>query len=101
MKPAAFAYAKARSLDHAIALLGEHHGEAICGKDFRRTLAELIGKKPPIITDDDPLLRAGGGICLPIVRRGLADPVKVGKSKVPGNNGPPAIGSKFNRCHTT
>lgn len=28
MKPAAFAYAKARSLDHAIALLGEHEGEA-------------------------------------------------------------------------
>ena len=28
MKPAAFAYAKARSLDHAIALLGEHQGEA-------------------------------------------------------------------------
>lgn len=28
MKPAAFAYAKARSLDHAIALLGEHDGEA-------------------------------------------------------------------------
>ena len=28
MKPAAFAYAKARSLDHAIALLGEHKGEA-------------------------------------------------------------------------
>lgn len=28
MKPAAFAYAKARSLDHAIALLGEHTGEA-------------------------------------------------------------------------
>ena len=28
MKPAAFAYAKARSLDHAIALLGEHNGEA-------------------------------------------------------------------------
>jgi aerobic carbon-monoxide dehydrogenase medium subunit len=28
LKPAAFAYAKARSLDHAIALLGEHQGEA-------------------------------------------------------------------------
>lgn len=28
MKPAAFAYARARSLDHAIALLGEHQGEA-------------------------------------------------------------------------
>ena len=28
MKPAPFAYAKARSLDHAIALLGEHRGEA-------------------------------------------------------------------------
>jgi carbon-monoxide dehydrogenase medium subunit len=28
LKPAAFAYAKARSLDHAIALLGEHRGEA-------------------------------------------------------------------------
>jgi len=28
LKPAAFAYAKARSLDHAIALLGEHNGEA-------------------------------------------------------------------------
>ena len=28
MKPAAFAYAKARSLDHAIALLGAHPGEA-------------------------------------------------------------------------
>jgi len=28
LKPAAFAYAKARSLDHAIALLGEHDGEA-------------------------------------------------------------------------
>ena len=28
MKPATFAYAKARSLDHAIALLGEHKGEA-------------------------------------------------------------------------
>jgi carbon-monoxide dehydrogenase medium subunit len=28
LKPAAFAYAKARSLDHAIALLGEHEGEA-------------------------------------------------------------------------
>ena len=28
MKPAAFAYAKARSLDHAVALLGEHQGEA-------------------------------------------------------------------------
>lgn len=28
MKPAAFAYARARSLDHAIALLGEHEGEA-------------------------------------------------------------------------
>ena len=28
MKPAAFAYAKARSLDDAIALLGEHKGEA-------------------------------------------------------------------------
>ncbi|MEN3376445.1 MAG: aerobic carbon-monoxide dehydrogenase medium subunit [Hyphomicrobiales bacterium] len=28
MKPAAFAYAKARSLDHAIVLLGEHQGEA-------------------------------------------------------------------------
>ena len=28
MKPAAFAYAKARSLEDAIALLGEHQGEA-------------------------------------------------------------------------
>ncbi len=28
MKPAAFAYAKARSLDDAIRLLGEHKGEA-------------------------------------------------------------------------
>jgi aerobic carbon-monoxide dehydrogenase medium subunit len=28
LKPAAFAYARARSLDHAIALLGEHQGEA-------------------------------------------------------------------------
>ena len=28
MKPAAFAYARARSLDHAIVLLGEHQGEA-------------------------------------------------------------------------
>jgi len=28
VKPAAFAYAKARSLEHAIALLGEHKGEA-------------------------------------------------------------------------
>jgi len=28
LKPAAFAYARARSLDHAIALLGEHRGEA-------------------------------------------------------------------------
>ena len=28
MKPAAFAYAKARSVDDAIRLLGEHHGEA-------------------------------------------------------------------------
>jgi len=28
LKPAPFAYAKARSLDHAIALLGEHRGEA-------------------------------------------------------------------------
>jgi carbon-monoxide dehydrogenase medium subunit len=28
LKPAAFAYAKARSLDHAVALLGEHQGEA-------------------------------------------------------------------------
>jgi carbon-monoxide dehydrogenase medium subunit len=28
LKPAAFAYAKARSLDHAIALLGAHQGEA-------------------------------------------------------------------------
>ena len=29
MKPAAFAYAKARSLDHAIALLGEHEGARV------------------------------------------------------------------------
>jgi carbon-monoxide dehydrogenase medium subunit len=28
LKPAAFAYARARSLDHAITLLGEHQGEA-------------------------------------------------------------------------
>ena len=28
MKPAPFAYARARSVDHAAALLGEHHGEA-------------------------------------------------------------------------
>ena len=40
MKPAAFAYAKARSLDHAIALLGEHEGARILagGQSLMATL---------------------------------------------------------------
>ena len=40
MKPAAFAYAKARSLEDAIALLGEHNGEA----KLHSSLAHLYGR---------------------------------------------------------
>ena len=52
MKPAAFAYAKARSLDHAIALLGEHEGARVLagGQSLMATLNMRLDS-PSLLVD--------------------------------------------------
>ena len=53
MKPAAFAYAKARSLDDAIELLGEHEGEAklLAGGQSLIATLNMRLSSPPLLVD--------------------------------------------------
>jgi carbon-monoxide dehydrogenase medium subunit len=56
LKPAAFAYAKARSVEHAIELLGEHHGEARLlagGQSLIATLNMRLASPPLLIDIND------------------------------------------------
>ena len=56
MKPAAFAYAKARSIEHAIELLGQHHGEARLlagGQSLIATLNMRLASPPLLIDIND------------------------------------------------
>src|SRR5262249_47161372 len=80
-------------------LRGEHDGKAIATKDLRRAPGELIGEKAPIITND----HAPGGSLdrmeVPVIRRGLGDPLQVGEGEVLGNNRPPTVGSELNLAH--
>jgi carbon-monoxide dehydrogenase medium subunit len=61
VKPAAFAYAKARSLDHAIALLGEHEGARVLagGQSLMATLNMRLDA-PSLLVDINGISRLDG-----------------------------------------
>jgi aerobic carbon-monoxide dehydrogenase medium subunit len=62
LKPAAFAYAKARSLDDAIALLGEHKGEAklLAGGQSLIATLNMRLSSPSLLVDINGLAGLGG-----------------------------------------
>ncbi|MBV8839246.1 MAG: xanthine dehydrogenase family protein subunit M [Alphaproteobacteria bacterium] len=69
MKPAAFAYAKARSLDDAIRLMGEHQGEArlLAGGQSLIATLNMRLSHPSLLVDINDIagldgIRVGGGM---------------------------------------
>ena len=69
MKPAPFAYAKARSVDHAAALLAEHHGEAklLAGGQSLIATLNMRLSSPSLLVDINHIpgldgLRVGNGV---------------------------------------
>ena len=78
----------------------EHDLKMISGQDFGGDLRKPVGKKTPVIADNNFVFRFPlSAFRFPIIRRRLCDARDVGKSEIFRDDRAPAVRAKFNLCH--
>jgi hypothetical protein len=75
--------------------LGQHHLEAVSGKNFGCASREFRAEKAPVVADDHLGRRARDGIRIPKSRRGLRHALDVGKGEFIRNDRAPPVGAKL------